>query len=872
MLAPNTELAATLRDAVERHHQACGRDIWPTPRVRDFASWLREQYLRRPSSAAPALRALQDFEERELWRCIVQEDTRGGALLEPAAAAAAARRARQAIYAYAIPADAIAASASDEASALLHWIDGFDRRCRALGCISGDELLQTFAASPEPVAWLDSPAWRPAAARWLTQHAQRKIDPAAAGGSAATLGDTTPLLCHAANPTEEIAAAAAWARENLQASADFRAWICMPDLNLRRPEVIDAFDAALAAPRFGLTDAHGIAPYAVAGGTPLADHPSVRAALEILSVVQGSIPFERFSALLRSDELQAVAGDASTAALLDVELRRRAPSELPLRAWLALAERVAAERSLAAVTAVRRLAAALDWLEPLRGQYPLSRWAPLWIGAWEQGPWAARGGWSSTEYQAAERLRELVAALAAADQLFGPQSQAAALRLLLSAARETAFQPQTGIPALWISGQNADPWLNYDALWIAGRSAESWPPPPDLVPLLPVPVQRAYGIIGATAESQLRAALDLQARWLQRAPRCVFSWADPGEGRSAAPSALLSPQCRPIGGAAPEVRPHWSSALRRAPKLEQLIDARAPPFAAGERTRGVATLRSQSRCAFRGFAETRLRADPLSRPTPGFSDRERGRLLHAALEHIWSSLGDAAALAALLPAAQSQLIGVSVAQALERICAERDPGERWRERERERMARVLAQWLEVERRRPPFSIERLDEGREIARHAGLEFSCRIDRLDRLADGARVLIDYKSGLAHADWRGDRPDNPQLPLYALLHPDTLVAIAYAQINAAACRFVPEAERAGIFEPGRRGTHIEGAANFAELMQWWRGRIESLAGDFRDGRAAVDPTAQACRSCHLQGLCRVGAGLGDSDDAGRPADGDG
>ena len=36
LLAPNTELAAALFAAVERSHQAAGRDVWPTPRVRDF--------------------------------------------------------------------------------------------------------------------------------------------------------------------------------------------------------------------------------------------------------------------------------------------------------------------------------------------------------------------------------------------------------------------------------------------------------------------------------------------------------------------------------------------------------------------------------------------------------------------------------------------------------------------------------------------------------------------------------------------------------------------------------------------------------------------------------------------------------------------
>ena len=65
--------------------------------------------------------------------------------------------------------------------------------------------------------------------------------------------------------------------------------------------------------------------------------------------------------------------------------------------------------------------------------------------------------------------------------------------------------------------------------------------------------------------------------------------------------------------------------------------------------------------------------------------------------------------------------------------------------------------------------KQLERGKQVARHADLEFAVSIDRVDRLADGARVLIDYKTGNAAADWRGERPDNPQLPIYALLHPE-------------------------------------------------------------------------------------------------------
>ena len=36
-----------------------------------------------------------------------------------------------------------------------------------------------------------------------------------------------------------------WALKNLRSTERFRAWVCVPDLNLRRAEVVDAFDAAL---------------------------------------------------------------------------------------------------------------------------------------------------------------------------------------------------------------------------------------------------------------------------------------------------------------------------------------------------------------------------------------------------------------------------------------------------------------------------------------------------------------------------------------------------------------------------------------------------------------------------------------------------
>jgi RecB family exonuclease len=342
----------------------------------------------------------------------------------------------------------------------------------------------------------------------------------------------------------------------------------------------------------------------------------------------------------------------------------------------------------------------------------------------------------------------------------------------------------------------------------------------------------------------------------------VFSCADPGEGRTTTLSPLL-PAAPALGLAVAVTQPHWRLLAMRAPPFERLTDERAPAFASPERMRGVATLRAQSQCAFRGFAETRLRAQRLDRPVPGFNPRERGEMLHHALESIWQQLRTSAELNAITPAARDALVSASVALAIARQCARRDPGARWRRREAPRLEALLGKWLDTEIVREPFEVERLEQGKQVARHGGLEFEVRIDRVDRLLAGGRVLIDYKTGMASADWRGDRPDNPQLPIYALLRPEELVAVAYGRVNASECCFVAEAERGAIFRPRSRPSQMEGLANFAELVGVWSQRIDRIASEFAAGNAQVAPTLRACASCHLQPLCRVPSALDEGAD---------
>jgi probable DNA repair protein len=858
ILTPSTELAAALFDAIERAHRESGRELWPTPRVRDFNGWLRERHLRAQLDDSSTPRCLSEVEERELWRQAVLESEAGAQFLEPSGAARAARRARRAMADYGIPRRSLSQYGTEESLALLDWDARFAERCQALGCIGGERLFEQLVEKPleprrTPTLWIESPLWRPVAKAWLQRSLGAPLGPLAAAAAPTVAPRRSPArYVEAHSPAAEFAAIAEWACAELKTDPEFRAWVFVRDLSIRRAELVDALDAALAPQRFSLQESPSAAPYAVAGGTPLADYAPVRVALELLSAADGALSFGQFSSLLRSPHLQPSPTDAAAASRLDRALRSCAPSEAPLGDWLALCARAASD--LPPVAALERLRAAAHALAASGGEHPMSGWLPVWIEALQVGPWSLRDRWSSAEYQAAERFRELLATLAVGDRVFGRHSRASAARALKRAARDTPYQEQTGIPSIWVSGQLADPWLAYQGLWVSGCDEQRWPPPPDPLPLLPVGLQREYGVASATTDGQREFALDLQRRWCERAQRPVFSCADSSDGRRVSPSPLLRALATPERSSA-SADSHWGAALAGAPALEELIDENAPAFETTEKTRGVATLRAQSRCAFRGFAETRLTAEALERPQPGFNDRERGELLHGALQGIWYELQSSAGLAAWAarPGDLAHLIEERARVALENVCKRRDPGARWRRREHERLCRLLHRWLALEAERAPFTVERLEEGSEVARHAGLAFSVRVDRIDRLADGGRILIDYKSGAANPDWRGDRPDNPQLPLYALLHREHLVAVAYGRINAAECAFLVESERGELF-PGKRASKLEGMACFADLIELWSRRIESLARDFARGHALVAPTAQACRSCRLQGFCRV------------------
>jgi hypothetical protein len=203
---------------------------------------------------------------------------------------------------------------------------------------------------------------------------------------------------------------------------------------------------------------------------------------------------------------------------------------------------------------------------------------------------------------------------------------------------------------------------------------------------------------------------------------------------------------------------------------------------------------------------------------------------------------------------------------------------RYGELERARLVRLAGEWLAVERGRAAFSIASLEEKRPMT-FGGVTVNAKLDRMDRLAAGGHAIIDYKTGECKtASWMGKRPQEPQLPMYALGGGEEVVAVAFGVVKTGEARFrgisrepdlLPKVVTIDKDYAGKRN----GYRDWGALVAQWRVELESIGRGFAGGDARVDPKdADTCKNCDQPMLCRIaerapfgiaGAGEGDADE---------
>src|SRR5690606_6139425 len=505
------------------------------------------------------------------------------------------------------------------------------------------------------------------------------------------------------------------------------------------------------------------------------------------------------------------------------------------------------------------------------GRAAAAVWVERFAGVLDLFGWPGPRTLDSIEYQQHRQWQQALIEFARIDQVVEAMDFGGALQRLRQVLQAQVFQPKTADTPVQVLGVLEAAGLQFAGLWLCDMGDDRWPAPASPHPLLPRELQRHLRMPRCDAEREHEIAARLTRSLLGSARAVVVSYQRQREEVARRVSPLFA-RFAPVsieqllGAPLAELLPARARHAQARAEFEVETSAAgdAPPLRADERVRGGSALfQDQAACPFRAFARHRLGARPLAEPVAGLDAAERGNILHAALEAIWRQLPSHAALLALSEservALAQQSAQAAVQQFLER--AAHRIGPRFAAIESVRLAQLLLQWLEVEAAREPFTVVATEQ-RVEQRFADLPLRLRVDRIDRLADGRLLIIDYKTKMANSsveDWLGERPDEPQLPLYGTLlqlagdpaQPDgaalqqvggnEVAGIAFAQVRPERPQYVGLADDAAALRGFKTPAQVAeegGAGEWQALQQQWRTVLENLAAAFIRGEAHIDP----------------------------------
>ena len=829
VVTPNRRLALELKAEFDCGQARKGLAVWEDADILPLVSFAERCYEDAlycdRGGELPLL--LADAQARELWEEAIRASPQGDELLDVPQTAVHAMETWRVAHAWRIAGALGKFEGADDTRAFAAWAREYAKRCRSDGfadaAVLPDIIGARSAKKPKLLVAYAFDILPPQAADFLA-HAGAEIF-----SCAPERRSSSPHTTSCASPGEELECAACWARARLEAGVA-RIGVVVPDLQLRRKEVVRVFSRVMR-PDFNLPGASPPAmPFNVSLGEPLDRIALVAIALTLLDFSKCDAGFEQVSRLIRSPFLGGAEGEMAARARLDARLRSKAGATLSLAKLISLVE---------GCPVLRARLESVFALKP--ATHTPHAWAQHFTAVLEAAGFPGERKLDSAEFQARARFHALLgefARLGNVVERFAARDALARLRRLCA---ETLFQPEAPESPVQVLGLLESAGLEFDALWVSGLTDDAWPLAARPSPFLPVALQKKAGIPEASAETSLALDRRLTEGWAGAANEVVFSWPRKDGERELAASPLIGAFAERSSEVPPY--PRLRNAIFAHKALPEQQDEAAPAVPQREVHGGTRVLADQAACPFRAFARWRLGAQALEAPEPGPDAKVRGQLVHAFMAGLWRELRSKAALAGDLKPA----IEVAARHAVKAVGLE-DP---FAALEVERLQKIGSEWLAVERKRDAFEVAFTEQKRQL-NIGGLALTGRIDRMDRLQDGTHALIDYKtaSRVTPNDWMGARPDDPQLPLYAVTAQEDVSALAYAKVRTGDMKFSGFTGGDGVI-PGAKK-----ALDWAALVAGWKAELAKLADEFAGGRAPVDPKRglDTCSNCDLPTLCRV------------------
>lgn len=452
----------------------------------------------------------------------------------------------------------------------------------------------------------------------------------------------------------------------------------------------------------------------------------------------------------------------------------------------------------------------------------------------------------SLAYQCFQRLMMLFDELLPLSLINPLMQKTEVLNALSDLAAATIFQAQKSTAPIQILGLLEASGCTFDSVWVSGLTDQCLPQKTQLSAFIPIDLQRDKLMPHATPERELQFAVQLLQRLKNGSQDTVFSYPSLTGDTPNLPSPLIT-HFPKLAALAPI----------QAPSNTHLIAYDEPyllPFTTTEIiSGGTALLANQAKCPFRAFATHRLSARPGLPQTDGPNLSERGQIMHQIMDNLWQGLGSQQHLLSLSQEALQQQIEAAITTALTPLCNENRPSfsRLIQAVESSRLHQLVNASLDWEKQRSPFIVEALEQEFTIPL-AGIHFRVRVDRLDRVSTDKKWVIDYKSSLPiNKPWNEERPEEPQLLLYALLD-DHINALLFLQLKAG--RITCSGLSEDFVALQGMGTLKKGE-HWPNRQQEWRQQLTELAREFRTGRSPPTPHRQStCQRCDFPNLCRI------------------
>lgn len=879
ILTPNNRLRSKILQAWGDYQQANNVSVWPTPRIVVIEQWFTQQWQLLQAHGYPdsAQAILSSEQQRVLWESI----TADCGLMQTDAVAKQAANAYATLIRWNQP---VTASRIDQTinPQFIQWIQTFQQRVEQLQCITPEESMSIIGNAFAQKQLKQEPSIHLLGFDDIAPLLQTQLDKASPDVRFLSSPTDSPQHLQRVeyeNSDSEMQAAAQWSRSIIEQSTreqtPVRIGIIVPNLGKCRQQVERAFSSEFEAHSFDPNTERYTLPFNFSAGTPLGDTPLITAALQLLKLQEQQGREQEWDVEFLSHCLLSPFWGRYT---VELESRSALVSKLQslgiftisgdtLRYW---AEKIDSQyrdtqaqdnTSTNNTDETHTQHGLFNYLHAFhqlstspinKGKHLPSRWVEIFLQQLDILQWPGERTPDSQEYQQTQQWYQLLETFASLDSVLNAIDSSTALQQLQSMANHMPFQAKVPDSPIQILGILEGAGLHFSHCWIMGLHQKVWPPAPTPNSLLPIQLQREHNMPHASSLRELAYAQSLTDNYRHCADTIIFSSPthENDDEQTLLASQLISdiPLSSISTQAASDSLDHWYQQLQNTSSLDTIDCATAPEFIGDTLPGGSGLFKSQAENPFDSFIKYRLHAPLPIDAVNGFSHIEKGNILHNSLAAIWTQLKHQDNLLALSNDELAQLINEQVTTAISDIKRHKPKhlSDTLCKIESERQSQLINQWLTKEKQRPPFSVVAIEQAQTI-QFNGMNISIRIDRVDQLQDGRYLIIDYKTGTANINaWKGERPREPQLPLYALTYGQDIKGISFAQINIKDQCFNGAAESnicEGINELEKNRADLPRTWN--EALAQWQHTLSQLLKEFQQGHCAIQYNDDASKN---------------------------